>query len=214
MNRVAVFGGTFDPVHNGHLMIARKLIDRFELDLFVFIPAFHAPHKPDRKPTSAFHRFAMLALATEAEKKMIVSTLELEKGEPRYSVETIPELKTIYQGWKLFFVMGADSWSDIRTWKEWENVLLSTNHIVVSRPGYEIETGHVTDAVRDRIIDLRAAARTLESESVHDSIYFTDLVFYNTSATELREDLSDGKLDREQDLQKEVAKYIEKYELY
>lgn len=195
-------------------MIARKLIDRFELDLFVFIPAFHAPHKPDRKPTSAFHRFAMLALATEAEKKMIVSTLELEKGEPRYSVETIPELKTIYQGWKLFFVMGADSWSDIRTWKEWENVLLSTNHIVVSRPGYEIETGHVTDAVRDRIIDLRAAARTLESESVHDSIYFTDLVFYNTSATELREDLSDGKLDREQDLQKEVAKYIEKYELY
>lgn len=196
-------------------MIARKLIDRFELDLFVFIPAFHAPHKPDRKPTSAFHRFAMLALATEAEKKMIVSTLELEKGEPRYSVETIPELKTIYQGWKLFFVMGADSWSDIRTWKEWENVLLSTNHIVVSRPGYEIETGHVTGAVRDRIIDLRAAAtRTLESESVHDSIYFTDLVFYNTSATELREDLSDGKLDREQDLQKEVAKYIEKYELY
>ncbi len=195
-------------------MIARKLIDRFELDLFVFIPAFHAPHKPDRKPTSAFHRFAMLALATEAEKKMIVSTLELEKGEPRYSVETIPELKTIYQGWKLFFVMGADSWSDIRTWKEWENVLLSTNHIVVSRPGYEIETGHVTGAVRDRIIDLRAEARTLESESVHDSIYFTDLVFYNTSATELREDLSDGKLDREQDLQKEVAKYIEKYELY
>lgn len=195
-------------------MIARKLIDRFELDLFVFIPAFHAPHKTDRRPTSAFHRFAMLALATEAEKKMIVSTLELEKGEPRYSVETIPELKTIYQGWKLFFVMGADSWSDIRTWKEWENVLLSTNHIVVSRPGYEIETGHVTGAVRDRIIDLRAEARTLESESVHDSIYFTDLVFYNTSATELREDLSDGKLDREQDLQKEVAKYIEKYELY
>ena len=86
---------------------------------------------------------------------------------------------------------------------------------MVSRPGYEIETGHVTGAVRDRIIDLRAAAtRTLESESVHDSIYFTDLVFYNTSATELREDLSDGKLDREQDLQKEVAKYIEKYELY
>ena len=92
MNRVAVFGGTFDPVHNGHLMIARKLIDRFELDLFVFIPAFHAPHKPDRKPTSAFHRFAMLALATEAEKKMIVSTLELEKGEPRYSVETMNAL--------------------------------------------------------------------------------------------------------------------------
>ena len=212
MKRVAVFGGTFDPVHNGHLMIARALIDRFKLDRFVFIPAFHAPHKPDRKPTSAFHRFAMITLATEPEERMVVSTLELEKGEPRYSIQTIPELKEIYAGWKLFFVMGADSWSEIKTWRRWEEVLLATNHIVVSRPGYSIEAGHVTDAVKARIVDMRGETRIGEKES--ESIYFSDVVFYNTSATELREDLSDGKLDRTLDLPEEVAKYIEKYELY
>jgi nicotinate-nucleotide adenylyltransferase len=212
LKRVAVFGGTFDPVHNGHLVIARNLIEQFRLDLFVFIPAFHAPHKPDRKPTSAFHRFAMLTVATEHEDKMIVSTLELEKSEPRYSIETIPELKDIYSNSKLFFVMGADSWSDIRTWKRWEEVLLLTNHIVVSRPGYEIETGHVTESVRERIVDLRNKKSSEEHDG--DSIYFTDIVFYDTSATELRKDLSDGELDRIDDLPEEVAKYIEKYELY
>lgn len=193
-------------------MIAGALIDRFDLDLFVFIPAFHAPHKPDRKPTSAFHRFAMLTLATETESRMVVSTLELEKGEPRYSIDTIPELKEIYAGRKLFFVMGADSWSDIRTWRRWEEVLLATNHIIVSRPGYEIGAGHVTEAVRERIVDLRGEERFVEGDK--DSIYVTDVVFYNTSATEMREDLSDGRLDRTSDLPEKVAKYIEKYELY
>ena len=215
MKRVAVFGGTFDPVHNGHLMIAKRLIERFELDLFVFIPAFHAPHKPDRKPSSAFHRFAMLSVATQAEDKMIVSPVELEKAEPRYSIDTIPELKQIYAGWKLFFVMGADSWTDIKTWKQWEDVLLTTNHIVVSRPGYEIETGHVTDTVRDRIVDMRnGEGHNAEPERAEDRIYLTDVVFFNASATEVREDLSDGQLDRRGDLPEEVAKYIEKYELY
>ena len=193
-------------------MIAQKLIELFDLDVFVFIPAFHAPHKPDRKPTSAFHRFAMLTIATEGDERMIVSALELEKGEPRYSIDTIPEVKMAYADGKLFFVMGADSWSDIKTWKRWEDVLLSTNHIVVSRPGYEIKSNHVTDAVRNRIVDLRG--NNNEAERENDSIYLTDVVFYNTSATELREDLADGKLDRMEDLPKEVANYIEKYELY
>jgi nicotinate-nucleotide adenylyltransferase len=215
LKRVAVFGGTFDPVHEGHLSIARKLLDVFRLDNFVFIPAFHAPHKPDRKPTSAFHRFAMLTIATEDDTKISVSTLELEKGTPRYSVETIPELKEIYAGSKLFFVIGADSWTDIRTWKRWEEVLMMTNHIVVSRPGYDIAVDHVTDQVRRQIVDLRGKNILLESdERSADSIYLTDAVFFDTSATEIRDDLSDGVLDRKDDIAAEVAKYIEKYDLY
>ena len=215
MKRVAVFGGTFDPVHNGHLSIARNLIELFKLDLFVFIPAFHAPHKPDRKPTSAFHRFAMLTLASRGLDKVVVSTLELEKGKPRYSVETIPELKQIYVDAKLFFVIGADSWMDIRTWRNWDDVLTMTNHIVVSRPGYEIDTNHVTDEIRERIVDLRGRQSEIETiERSQDSIYVTDAVYFVTSATELRADLNDGKLDRVDDVPVEVAKYIEKYDLY
>jgi nicotinate-nucleotide adenylyltransferase len=213
--RVAVFGGTFDPVHEGHLSIARRLLELFRLDSFVFIPAFHAPHKPDRTPTSAYHRFAMLTIATENEPKISISTLELEKGKPRYSVQTIPELKEIYSGSKLFFVIGADSWTDIRTWKQWEEVLLMTNHIVVSRPGYEIAVDHVTKAVRERIVDLRSRSFDFEhDERTDDSIYLTDAVFFDTSATEIRDDLSDGVLDRIEDVPTEVAKYIEKYDLY
>ncbi len=89
MQRIAYFGGTFDPVHNGHLSIARALIDLFGLDRFFFLPAFHAPHKPDRQPTSGYHRFAMLCLATSLDPKISVSTLELEKNEKRYTIDTL-----------------------------------------------------------------------------------------------------------------------------
>ena len=215
MKRVAVFGGSFDPVHVGHLTIARRLTELFQLDKFVFLPAFHAPHKPDRNPTSAYHRFAMLTIATQNDPEALVSTLELEKGQTRYSVETIPELKDIYGGAKLFFVMGADSWTDIKTWKNWEDVLTMTDHIVVSRPGYQLNVEHVTDEIRPRIVDLRGAQFDLKrSERERQSIYFTDSIFFDTSSTELREDLSDGVLDSEEDLPIEVANYIEKYNLY
>ncbi len=212
MKRIAYFGGTFDPVHNGHLTIGRSLVRLFDLDIFFFLPAFHAPHKPDRKPTSGYHRFAMLALATQNDEALAVSDLELQTQQKRYTIDTLPELKDRHPGNQLFFVMGADSWADIRTWRDWEDVLLGSDHIVVTRPGYDISFDHVTDPVRERIIDLRGG-KTFETTSDRQ-IYITDAVQYDASATDLREDLSDGKLDRDDDLPVEVAKYIEKYELY
>ena len=213
MRRIAYFGGTFDPVHNGHLTIARALPDLFSLDRFYFLPAFHAPHKPDRPPTSAYHRYAMLCLASEDDGRIAVSTLELEKKEKRYTIDTIPELHDLHPDGRVFFVMGADSWADIRTWREWEDVLLSSDHIVVTRPGYEISFDHVTDAVRKRIVDLRGVAKP-ETADREGHIYITDAVRFDTSATELRRDLSDGRLERANDIPNKVAKYIEKYELY
>lgn len=211
MNRIAYFGGTFDPVHNGHLSIARSVTRLFNLKRFYFLPAFHAPHKPDRSPTSGYHRYSMLCLATQHETDIAVSTLELEKREKRYTIDTLPELHELHPEAKVFFVMGADSWADIRTWREWENVLLASDHIVVTRPGYEIGFDHVTDAVRERIVDLRS--ETFEN-SDGKRIYITDAVLYDASATELREDLGDGRLERVDDIPAEVANYIEKYELY
>lgn len=214
MKKIAYFGGTFDPVHNGHLAIARSLVEAFELDRFLFLPAFHAPHKPDRPPTSGYHRYAMLSIATQNDPKIAVSTLELEKREKRYTIDTLPELHGLHTESRVFFVMGADSWADIRTWKEWEKVLLSSDHIIVTRPGYDVDFDHVTDAVRERIIDIRGRRNAaIESES-GKRIFITDAVQFDTSATELREDLSDGKLDREDEIPAEVAKYTQKYELY
>jgi len=216
LRRVAVFGGTFDPVHVGHLTIARRLVELFELDRFVFLPAFHAPHKPDRTPTSPYHRFAMLTIATENDPKVSVSTVEIDKRESRYTIDTLPELESMFAASKLFFVMGADSWMDIKTWRRWEEVLTITNHIVVTRPGVEIGVSHVSDRIRDRIVDLRGntASKVSEMERSINAIYITDAVWANTSSTELREDLGDGELDRIDDLPEAVANYIEKYELY
>ncbi len=216
MKRIAFFGGTFDPVHNGHLKIGRSLVDIFQLDRFFFLPAFHAPHKPDRKPTSAFHRLAMLAIATESDDKLFVSTHELERGEPRYSIDTLGELMQLNNEAKVFFVIGADSWNDIRTWRRWEELLGITSHIVVSRPGYEVGVEHITDSIGKQILDVRGldAVEIERLECEANAIYITDAVLIDTSGTELRIDLGDGELDRKEDLSPEVAKYIEKYELY
>ncbi|MEO5859210.1 MAG: nicotinate-nucleotide adenylyltransferase [Pyrinomonadaceae bacterium] len=212
--KIAFFGGTFDPIHNGHLTIAQSLVELFELDKFLFLPAFHAPHKPDSTPTSGYHRFAMLSLATTEEAKISVSTLELDHAKSRYTFDTITELGTIFPNDQIFFVMGADSWMDIRTWYRWEQVLLLTDIIVISRPGYEISSGHVTDDARERIVDVRGkAARILTRPS--RQIYFTDAVHFDVSATEIRDDIREDKvLDRYDGIPDVVAKYIEKYELY
>ena len=214
MQKIAYFGGTFDPVHNGHLQIARSLVSLFSLDRFYFLPAFHAPHKPDRTPTTGYHRFAMLCLASQADEQISVSTLELDKREKRYTIDTLAELNKLTPGARNFFVMGADSWVAIRTWRDWEKVLLASDHIVVTRPGYDIEFGHVTPAARERIVDLRTGLAVDVDNSPGRRIFVTDAVKLDTSATEIREDLSDGRLDIPDEIPPEVAKYIEKYELY
>ncbi|MBX3243598.1 MAG: nicotinate-nucleotide adenylyltransferase [Acidobacteria bacterium] len=214
MKKIAFFGGTFDPVHVGHLAIAERLLEMFDLDEFVFIPAFHAPHKPDRPPTSAFHRYAMLCLATEDVDRIKVSPLEVEKGEKRYTIDTLSELREQFPDDRIFFVMGGDSWMDIKTWREWEKVLTITDHIVVSRPGYDLNIDHVGSEISERIVDLRGLKATAGRLEKGCHIYLTDAVEMDISATELRIDLSDGKLDLTTMLSPKVAKYVEKYDLY
>ena len=211
MKRIAFYGGSFDPLHNGHLTIARRLTELFALDEFVFIPAFHAPHKKDRKPTSAFQRFAMLALATANETKLKISTIELDAPEKPFTVETQAKLINNLPDAEIFFVIGADSWVEITTWREWEKVLTQTNIIVVTRPDYEIEFSHVTDEIRARIVDLR---KSREIETKEQTIYITDAVQIDVSATEIRRKIRDGGNDWRELVPDEVAKYIEKYELY
>lgn len=212
--KIAFFGGTFDPVHCGHLSIAKTLLGLFDLDKFFFLPAFRAPHKPASKPTSGYHRFAMLSLATADESNISVSTLELDHATSRYSFDTLTELKTIYPNDRIFFVMGADSWMDIQTWHRWEEVLLLTDHVVVSRPGYNLSFDHVSGKVKERIVNAREEAGHISIRS-KPHIYFTDAVRFDISATEIREDIrQDDVLDRSDDVPDVVAKYIEKYELY
>lgn len=218
MKQIAFYGGSFDPVHNGHLMIGRKLLEIFELDEFWFIPAFHAPHKKDKKVTSPICRYAMLALATNNDAKIKISTIELNAPEKPYTFETQTKLKNKLPGTEIFFVMGADSWNEIDTWREWQKVLTLTNIIVVTRPDYEIEFSHVTNEIQERIVDLRKqstiAGHELQINKTDSRIYITDAVQIDVSATEIRQKIRDDSHGWREDMPREVANYIEKYELY
>ena len=224
MKKIAFYGGSFDPLHNGHLTIARALSELFQLDEFVFIPAFHAPHKKDKNPTSALHRYAMLALATNEESHVKISKIELDAPERPYTFETLAKLKKELNAAQIFFVMGADSWQEITTWREWETVLTTVNIIVVTRPEYEIEFSHVTDEIREKIVDLRGNfnaktqrrkdAKKEKLEVGEQNIYITDVVQLNISATGIRRKIREKKNDWRELVPVEVAKYIEKYDLY
>src|SRR5919112_271501 len=148
--RLALYGGTFDPVHIGHLEVARRVSQLFEIEKVLFIPAQMAPHKIGRAVTEPIHRYAMLALATQDDPQLTISTYELDALDRRYTVETVEHFQRVLgDSTELFFIMGADSWSEITTWREWERLLLMTNHIVVTRPGYEPVKTHVGE-VRER----------------------------------------------------------------
>ncbi|HEX7996784.1 MAG TPA: nicotinate-nucleotide adenylyltransferase [Pyrinomonadaceae bacterium] len=220
MKRIALYGGTFDPVHAGHIAVARELKQLLALDEVLFIPAHVAPHKRGREVTPAFERYAMLALATQNEPRLMISTVELDEPAKPYTIETLVRMQSkLGPEAQLFFVMGADSWVDIKTWREWERVLELTNHVVVTRPGYELSTEHVTPAVRERVVDLRGLEREAVSREVDGSegtrIYVTDVVLMDVSSTEIRQLVRDG-LGREAAalLPAAVAEFIGKYKLY
>ena len=218
--RIAVYGGTFDPVHVGHAAVARGLLELFGLDEVLFVPAFVAPHKRDRKVSPAFDRHAMLALATQDESRFRVSTAELSAPERPYTVETLTRFREGFgEAARLFFVMGADSWEEITTWREWERVLALTDQLVVTRPGYELPTGHVTEAVRGRIVDVRGATRGgVEGELERDEgprVFLTDAANVKMAATDVRAAVARGDWDALGGLVvPAVAEYIRKYGLY
>lgn len=215
--RIALYGGTFDPVHVGHTALARRLLELFSLDEVLFIPAHVAPHKRDREVSPALHRYAMLALATQGEERFRVSTVELDAPESPYTVGTLERfVETAGRAARLFFVMGADSWQEITTWREWERVLTLTDIVVVTRPGYEVGTAHVTPSIRERVVDLRRGRGSFE-EALNGvggtRIYLSDAVVMDVSATGVRRAARDGAELGEM-VAPPVAEYIRKYSLY
>ena len=218
--RIALYGGTFDPVHRGHIAVAQRLSGIFTLDIVLFIPAYLAPHKRVTKVTPAIHRYAMLALATQDEARFRISTIELDAPEKPYTFETISSMQdSLRRDAEIFFVMGADSWMEITTWREWEKVLALSNHIVVTRPGYELSAAPFAPEFLERIVDLRGKEKEDAAQVIGKSsgpmVYLTDAVNADVSATSIRRAVRER---RENDwlpyVQPTVADYIRKYELY
>lgn len=217
MKRIAIYGGTFDPVHSGHLEIAKRVSLLFGIDEFLFVPARVAPHKHDRDVTSGWHRYAMLALATQREERLSISTVELDGPGSQYTVDTLASFHSRFgESAELFFVMGSDSWAEITTWREWQRLLTLANLIVDTRPGYEVALDHVPAEVAVNIVDIRGVTEKIAPLSGGTrKIFITDVVMMDVSATKVREAVRNRDVVQlNQLVPLEAADYIRKYRLY
>lgn len=186
--RLALFGGTFDPIHNAHLAVARAAADHFQLDRVLLIPNAIPPHKQRQTTAGYAHRLAMVELAAQADPRFAASRLE-EGQEKSYSILTIERVRgELGPEAQLFFLIGADAFSEIETWFRWRDVLAQVEFIVLSRPGYSC--------------DIPEGAR----------VHLLETLQLDVSSTAIRRALARGEAPPE--LPPAVLQYIRQHSLY
>jgi nicotinate-nucleotide adenylyltransferase len=146
-----ILGGSFDPVHHGHLILARAALEELGLDRILFIPAHRSPHKTDTKPATAQDRFAMVQLAIQDEPGFAASDLELQLPPPSYTVETLRELRAQHPGDQFTLLIGADNVAKFDTWREPDEIRRLANLAVLDRAGHD--TPHDGPVIR-RLVDI------------------------------------------------------------
>ena len=138
-------GGTFDPIHNGHLVAASEVADLFGLDEVVFVPTGQ-PWQKDRHVTAPEDRYLMTVIATASNPRFSVSRVDIDRAGATYTTDTLRDLRALHPDAQLYFITGADALSSILTWQGWEELFTLAGFIGVSRPGYELTDSHITEA--------------------------------------------------------------------
>lgn len=226
---IGLFGGTFDPVHRGHIALAKAALEQYKLHRIHFVPANSPPHK-QRQPHLAFaHRFAMLALATAQEKAFVPSLLEgppaamdgtrKASEKPNYTIDTVRRLKQSFKASdKLFLLIGMDAFADIAKWHQAEALFRECEFIVASRPGYSL--ADVANALPESLRPRAEVTRPFEKQKASGDLVLKGATLHlmpdlhqPASATAIREAAAAGKpLGRFVDAP--VAEYIKKMGLY
>ena len=192
--RLGVMGGTFDPIHHGHLLTAEEAAVQFGLDEVVFVPTGHPWMKEQKEVSAPEHRYLMSVIATASNPRFSVSRIEIDRAGPTYTVDTLRELKGL-DGDKvdLFFVTGADAMLEILQWKDPEEILALAHFIAATRPGYDLTR--------------------FEAEAPHPNVSVMNIPALAISSTDIRKRVGEGRPIRYL-VPEGVESYIEKAGLY
>ncbi|MGB9877602.1 MAG: nicotinate-nucleotide adenylyltransferase [bacterium] len=194
--KIGIMGGTFDPIHIGHLVAAEEARAVFRLDKVIFVPNYQPPHKPGVPVTNPEHRYAMVLLSIYTNPYFEVSRIEIERGGPSYAIDTVKEFRKLYPEAEIYFITGADAIAEILSWKQGKEILKLCKFIAVTRPGYDIEK------VKEKL-------RGVDNNNVE----FLKITEINISSTEIRQRVKEGKPIKYLVLDT-VENYIYKHNLY
>lgn len=186
--KVGIMGGTFDPIHNGHLIIAENVRNEYSLDRILFIPSSRPPHKEGKSISPAIDRYNMVNLSIASNEHFFSSTIEINREGHSYTIDTLKQLKTEHENYELYFIIGQDAMKELHTWKEHHILFEYASFIVVSRISYDPE-------------DIISANKTNLK-----SIYFAKTPIIEISSTMIRE-----RIKNNQSITYLVDHLVEKY---
>lgn len=190
--KVGILGGTFDPVHLGHLRLAEEVGEEFGLEKVYLIPAASPPHKGGKEITAFHHREAMARMAVEGSCLLVVSDLEGRRHGRSFSIETLKEVHLLYPtDLELFFILGTDAFLEIETWKEYRHLFDYAHFVVVTRPGIPAEStaAHLASLG----IAFRKETERRYGGPSGNKVFFTDTTLLDISSTRIREKVAEGK---------------------
>lgn len=156
-------GGTFDPIHHGHLVAASEVQSWFGLDEVVFVPTGQPWQKSERTVSPAEHRYLMTVIATASNPRFTVSRVDIDRGGPTYTVDTLRDLGAAYPGAELYFITGADALAEIFTWREANDLFAMAHFVGCTRPGYSMEPATLDGIPDERVTILEIPALAISS---------------------------------------------------
>jgi len=198
--RLGLFGGSFDPIHRGHIEPVREARRILGLDRVIYLPTAKPPHKPGRVLAPAFARYAMVEMALLSEEGLYASTHELTVDRPAYTIETLEHFRAEMPAAELFLLIGGDSFADLHLWLRWREIPRAAQVVVLARPGWDFATIPLDPEVAE-------LART-------DRVLLLRQPPVDVSSTRLRELLAAGLPLPEGALPDLVVRYLQKYDLY
>lgn len=201
--RIGLYGGSFDPIHWGHLEPVRKALEEFSLDRVFFLPTARPPHKRDQRLAPALARFAMAELALIGESKFYVSSMEMERDGPSYTVETLERCRQERPEVDWYLLIGSDSFLQLPTWHRWREIPELATLGVMPRPGATFDPAALENHELGSLIDRGKALLVSEPATLQ------------ISSTRIRKSVAEGrKSEIEGELPGLVLDYIVKYDLY